>query len=145
MSATQLKKPKKFLFNNYASTKDDPGVDMTWFVEGDAIPIKVAKTLTIKERRKASERATKMSFDQNGIPHMESFDDAEYALTLAELVVKSWPLEDEDGKIVPIDRAHLSAMPSYAIEDIASRYQGNRKAQLEETDDFFDNPSDVLS
>lgn len=136
---------KRFLYNNYAASKDDPGVDMLWNIEGDLIPIKVAKTLTIKQRRKASERATKMSFDNMGMPKMEGFDDAEYALTVAEMVIKSWPLEDENGNVVTINRAHLEALPSYAIEDIAMRYQNNRKQQEEETDGPFESPSDVLS
>ena len=142
--AEQLKK-KRFLYNNYASTTDDPGVPTLWNMEGDDIPIRLKKTLTIHERRKASERATKMHFDQNGMPHIKDFDDAEYSLAIAEMVIKSWPLEDEDGQIVPIDRAHLQTLPSYAIEDIANRYMNNRRQQEEETDGPFESPSDVLS
>ena len=119
------------LFDDYFSDPEDAGVAVDVWHRGKLLHFVMRKSLTLKERQKASGKAIKISLDATGQPHLDNVDQALFSTELLLSALKEWPFKYRDGKPVPIEEKTVSKLDSSLVDKLVSLLLGTSAAQDE--------------
>jgi hypothetical protein len=128
MTDTELQQDT-FLFNDYFSDPDDPGIEVVIHAKGKDIPFRIKRSLTLKEKQAASDAAVKIDFDVKGNPKLSKVNQGEYTEKITLAGLKWWPYTYGNGKPVPINAQTVAAHDSVINEQLAALILGVAEVQ----------------
>lgn len=98
-----------FYFDEFFGS-DAEGVEVTLTIRGRAVPVRIRRGLTLREKVEAQAKAVKRHVTPDGRPVIDSIDEAAIAEELAFKLLLSWPFVTRDGSPVPITRENVAAL-----------------------------------
>jgi hypothetical protein len=128
MTDTELQQDT-FLFDDYFSDPDDPGVEVVIHAKGKDIPFHIRRVLTLGEKQAASDAAVKIDFDVKGNPKLRSVNQGMYTEAIVLAGLKAWPYEYAPGKPVPINAKTVHAHDGGINEQLAALILGIAEVQ----------------
>lgn len=134
-----------FLWENYASDPSDKGVDIIVEWQGEELPFRIKRVLTIDERQRANEAGVLISIDKDGKPKIEKQDQAAYTKQIVLAGLKRWPFEYEPGKSVPITLRNISALDGSLLDKLAQHILGITRVRKDEYDPFVSQSDEASS
>jgi hypothetical protein len=115
-----------FLFDDYFSDPSDRGIEISILHKGKALPFRIKRALTAKERQVASNAAITIALDKDGKPQIVGQPNQSEFTTETILVgLKYWPFEYSPGKPVPINRKTIESLDGGLADELASRILGS--------------------
>jgi hypothetical protein len=118
-----------FLFDDFFSGQDDPGVEVSIYVRGKQVPIRLKRGLSLAEREEAKNAAITRRIRPDGQMEILAINEAKLQVETLIRAVKSWPFT-KDGQPVPITRENLLALGSDVADAIL--LEVTRLAQVRE-------------
>jgi len=120
---------QEFLFSDFTVSDDDDGVTVDIMLGQKPVPFTMKRAVTIHERQRATDKAFKKHFSNEGKVVVDSADDGVFSIEVVLAGLLSWPFTNKDGSPVPITREAIGKLPSYVLDDLSSRLLGMYKGQ----------------
>jgi hypothetical protein len=120
-----------FTWDNFSTTANDRGVEVTIPFEGENIPFRIKRRLTIDERQRANQAAIEISLDKHGKPTIARQDQAAFTKMIVLVGLKFWPFEYAEGDSVPINEKTISQLDGRLLDEIAARILGTAEVDQE--------------
>lgn len=97
-----------FFFDEFFGS-DEEGIEITVMIRGRAVPLRLRRGLTLREKAEAESRAIKRHHDpKTGRVVIDSMDEAGAAEEIAFKMLLHWPFVNRaDGSPVPITRENV--------------------------------------
>lgn len=96
-----------FLFDDFFSSEDDPGIEATIHVKGRDIPVRVKADLSLQDTQQAEQLAVKKRITPEGKLVVDGVDEALLTAEVLARTIKSWPFTFRDGSPVPVTRENV--------------------------------------
>lgn len=117
-----------FLYDDFFSPKDDPGIEIRPVVRGREVPIRVKRGLSLVAAAEARHRAsTHVLNRQTGMPEVVAVDETRMNILLLQASLVSWPFRYRDGSPVPINEETIGEL----LGDVASAVLSEIQAMME--------------
>jgi hypothetical protein len=111
-----------FLYDDFFSTEDDPGVVVPIKIKGKTVPITLRRGLSVAERAAAETACVKRSVGPNGQMVVSGIDESKLVEEVLLLSILDWPFTTKDGEKVPVTRENIRRLRGGA-EQIAKALQ----------------------
>lgn len=118
-----------YSFNDYFVDPSAPGVEVVVRFNGKDIPFRIRRSLTLKEKQKASDAAIAFEIDEEGKPTLSKMDQSAYTLEILVAGLLAWPFEYSPGQPVPINRETIEMLDGTLQSEVAARILGVGEAQ----------------
>lgn len=121
-----------FLWENFASESNDHGVQIEIEFQGEKLPFRIKRHLTIDERQRANDAAFKIDLDKDGKPTISKQDQAAFTKEVVLIGLRAWPFEYSEGNPVPLIRKNIAALDGALLSELAGRILGTTEVKKEE-------------
>jgi hypothetical protein len=135
-----------FLWENYSADTSNKGIRVELEWQGEVLPFRIKRVLTIDERQRANEAAVmKIGLDKEGRPVIEKQDQSEFTKQIVLAGLKFWPFEFEPGKPVPITYKTISQLDGGLLDLLARHILGAVAVKREDYDPFVSQSDEASS
>lgn len=111
-----------FLYDDFFSPADDPGIEIRPVIRGREVPLRVKRGISLVDAGEARELATKRVL-RNGIPEIVAIDETRMNVVLLKRVIVSWPFTKRDGSPVPINEKTIGDLVGDAAQAVLDEVQ----------------------
>lgn len=118
-----------FLFNDFFDNDEDPGVEFPVIMGGRTVPFHIKRSMTVRERQKATDQSLKKHFDTTGKLVVDGVDEAVFSIEVVFSGLKSWPFTYPDGRAVPITRETIAKLPASVLDSLVTVLMNLREDQ----------------
>jgi hypothetical protein len=130
-------KAQTFLFDDYFDSESDRGIEVIIPFKGKALPFRIKRSLTIRERQRINEAAIQIDLDQQtGKPRLTRQDQGAFTTEALLVGLKFWPFEYKPGKPVPINHETIAKLDGALADELAARILGTVEVNKETLDPF---------
>lgn len=123
-----------FLWEDYSADSNDKGVEVKIPFEGQVLPFRIRRRLSLDERQIANDAAFEMGFDKDGAPHLVKSDQGAYTREIVRIGLKKWPFEYSPGNPVPVTPANIAKLDGGLLELISKAILGATDAKRQQSD-----------
>lgn len=112
-----------FLFDDFFTTDETPGVEVAFDIQGRSVPIILKRGISFKDFSEAKEQAVTMRINPVSMqPEILKYDDAVFGVELLVRCIKSWPFVDK-GMPVPVTRETIKQLNSLTVQAMVLKLQ----------------------
>lgn len=125
-----------FSWEKYSSNSGDKGISIEIEWQGEMLPFRIKRVLTIDERQRANQAGVVIGIGKDGQPRIEKQDQAAFTKQIVLAGLKYWPFEYGEGRPVPITMKNIEALDGGLLDAIAQRILGIVQVNKEDYDPF---------
>lgn len=99
-----------FLFDDFFVGADDPGVEDVVVLNGQPVPMRFKRALTLRDREESKAKAVTTAVGADGSLNVTGVDEGVFTVEVLMHAIKSWPFTYQDGSPVPVTRENIHSM-----------------------------------